>query len=103
MIARGTLILLALSSLTCSAMAHSWYPPLCCNGTKEGGDCHPVPCDSITETSKGYEWNHFAFTADQTHISLDKECHVCVGHEYWQGKPVGEPKYPRCLFILPNA
>ena len=84
-------------------LVHDDYPPLCCNGTEDGGDCHPVPCDQITETKRGYEWHGFSFSTDQTHISFDKQCHACVGRNYWQGKPVGDPIHPRCLFILPSA
>ena len=84
-------------------LIHSSYPPLCCSGDADTGDCHPVPCDQITETKDGYDWHGFHFSRDNTHVSFNQECHACVGHEYWQGKPVGEPKYPRCLFILPTA
>ena len=84
-------------------LIHSEYPPLCCNGDAEIGDCHPIPCDQITETKDGYEWHGFFFTRDNTHLTFDKQCHACVGREYWQGKPVGEPRYPRCLFIQPTA
>jgi hypothetical protein len=84
-------------------LIHDNYPPLCCNGDAATGDCHPVPCDQVTETDRGYAWHGFLFTADQTHISFDRQCHACVSHEYVSGKPVGEPRYPRCLFILPTA
>ena len=73
-------------------LAHDWYPQLCCRGTAEGGDCHPVPCDSITELKDGYEWDHVHFAPEDVHPSLDKECHACV-----------QFRHGYCLFILPTA
>jgi hypothetical protein len=98
----GAAIAVLLIAATPTA-AHDSYPPLCCNGTEVDGDCHPIPCDQITETSKGYEWHGFTFNRDQTHLSFNKQCHVCVGRNYWNGEAVGEPKYPHCIFIQPTA
>ena len=86
--------------LSALILAHSWYPPLCCNGIGEGGDCHPVPCDSIVETRDGYEWQHLKFTGDQVHPSFDRDCHVCVGHYNY---PTGPMNVPHCVFIQPSA
>ena len=84
-------------------LAHDGYSPLCCNGDETAGICHPIPCDQVTETTRGYEWHGFFFTEKMTHLSFDKQCHVCIAPNYWNGEPVGEPKYPRCIFIQPTA
>ena len=84
-------------------LVHDDYPQLCCNGDAATGDCHPVPCDQVTETKDGYDWHGFHFTQGQTHVSFDKQCHACVGRNYWNGEAVGEPKFPHCLFIQPTA
>lgn len=82
------------------AGAHSWYPAVCCNGSDMGGDCHPVPCDSITETPAGYDWTRFHFKPEQAHPSLDRDCHVCVGH---YESPTGTRDVPHCVFIQQNT
>ena len=84
-------------------LAHSWYPQECCYGGKEDGDCHPVPCDQITETAKDYVWKGFHFQPEQVRPSLDQFCHVCIGRRYDNGEPVGEPQFPHCMFIRPTS
>lgn len=79
--------------LTMFWLAHSWYPPLCCNGSDEGGDCHPVSCDSLTETKAGITWGQFHFTSDQIRASFDTHCHVCVG----------KTGITHCVFVQPTS
>ena len=98
---RSILILLIVALLMCvllglmrhPAHAHSWYPPLCCNGTEEGGDCHPVPCDELVETKSGITWQGHNFNKEQVHPSFDRNCHVCVG-------PTG---ISHCVFVEPTS
>jgi hypothetical protein len=83
------------------ALAHSWYPPECCNRDR---DCHPVPCEEITLGKMGmyggYWWRRGQpegqfFTARQHRWSQDDGCHVCIS--------IGETKteIPRCIFTTP--
>jgi hypothetical protein len=74
-------------------LVHDDYPMHCCNGTDHGGDCHPVNCDSITETKQGYGWEKFHFRPDQAYPSFNRECHVCV----FRGAA------PLCIFIQPSS
>lgn len=78
-------------------LAHDWYPPQCCNGDLENGDCHAVPCDQLTEQDKGeYSWKNYTFSRERVFSSQDAKCHVCVGN----GKPGGgQDGYPYCVFI----
>ena len=75
------------------ARAHSLYPPLCCNGTDVGGDCHPVLCDELVETRTGITWQGHDFTKEQIHPSFDRNCHACVG-------PTG---VSHCVFVEPTS
>ena len=100
----GFVILLVamIFSVLDSAWPHSDYPPLCCNGTDTGGDCHPVACDSIVETREGYEWNGFKFNESQVHPSFNGECHACVST--WHNLMTGKDSHnPHCIFIQPNS
>jgi hypothetical protein len=74
-------------------LVHSEYPPICCSGDKETGDCHPVDCDSIAETRDGYVWGKFHFTPDQARPSFDRQCHVCIFRKV----------APQCIFIQPSS
>jgi hypothetical protein len=77
------------------AEAHSWYPAGCCNGDDMGGDCHPVPCEELSEQNDGgYHWHGFNFTPAQIHPSQDKHCHVCVSHYDSPDRYI-----PHCVFI----
>jgi hypothetical protein len=58
--------------------AHSWYLTDCCTGDEAYGDCHPVPCDSITEQTDGLHWRDVVFTRGTLRVSQDQYCHVCV-------------------------
>lgn len=74
-------------------LAHSWYPTLCCQGTEEGGDCHPVPCDELVETRTGVTWKGHNFNGDQIHVTIDRDCHVCVG----------KTGISHCVFVEPTS
>jgi hypothetical protein len=70
-------------------LIHSWYPNECCADK----DCHPVPCDEITEGENGaMHWKNLIFEGSQIRISPDSECHVC--HLLEEGRPV----IPICIF-----
>lgn len=81
-------------TLVCSitdSIAHSWYSPSCCSGQ----DCHPVPCEELTElTDGGYKYQDFVFTKQQVHPSQDNQCHVCI-HEY---TAFDKHKAPMCVY-----
>ena len=85
-------LVLALFAPT-AVQAHSWYPALCCNGTEEGGDCHPVACDSLAETKAGIQYGAVIFNKDQTRVSFDRNCHVCIS----------KAGIPHCVFIQPTT
>ena len=74
-------------------LVHDDYPPLCCNGTDRGGDCHPVDCDSITETKDGYDWGGFHFKPNSAFPSFNRSCHACVLRGI----------HPMCIFIQPSS
>ena len=83
-------------------LVHSWYPAICCNGNDMGGDCRPVPCDSIVETRDGVEWEGYKFTSAQTLPSQDRNCHVCVST--WHNMTTGKDSHtPHCAFIQPST
>jgi hypothetical protein len=70
-------------------LAHSWYPNECCTDK----DCHPVPCDEISEDENGaMHWKYLIFEGSQIRASPDHECHVC--HLLEEGRPVT----PICIF-----
>ncbi len=63
-------------------LAHSWYPPACCNGDEHGGDCHPVPCAEIhldPSFPNQIEYHGHALSRDAVRQSPDGQCHVCLG------------------------
>lgn len=74
-------------------LVHSWYPAECCNGDGASGDCHPIPCESVTEKSDGFHWQNLLFKGAMVRASKDGQCHVCHGHES------GQPAFPHCLFL----
>jgi hypothetical protein len=91
---RLTLFLLGITIyilLGALAYAHSWYPAECCGD----GDCHPVPCNEITQDDFGYYWHgiHFTWAMDKG-PSIDGACHVCVTTWPQPGGP-----YPHCIFL----
>ena len=69
-------------------LAHSWYAPECCGGQ----DCHPVPCDQLTEDKDGIHWKNIIFYANHIYPTQDNQCHVCV-HE--------DRGY--CVYIQPSS
>jgi len=70
-------------------LIHSWYPNECCADK----DCHPVPCDEISEGDNGaMHWKNLIFEGSQIRTSPDSECHVC--HLSEEGRPV----IPICIF-----
>lgn len=75
-------------------LVHDWYPPECCGG----GDCHPVPCDEIVETDKGFRWKDVTFPSANVRPTQDGKCHVCDG---WDSYPVKHHGW--CVFILPSS
>lgn len=83
-------LFITLFSTLCQA--HSWYPYSCCGGQ----DCHPVACESISETKDGYEYKSalgtvYKFKTAQP--SLDNHCHVCISNED------SDDYVTHCLFI----
>ena len=43
-------------------LVHSWYPNECCADK----DCHPVPCDEISEDENGaIHWKYLIFEGSQ--------------------------------------
>ena len=72
-------------------LVHSWYPVECCNGNPAAGDCHPVPCDSLTEDRAGIHWHGLLFKDKQIRPSQDQGCHVCATDK------------PYCVFIQPQS
>jgi hypothetical protein len=75
------------------------YPDGCCGGD----ECHPIPCDSITETKDGYVWKDLHFEESQARPSGDTTCHVCVGKEWINGAETPIEKFPHCIFIQPST
>lgn len=70
MIRALTIILVLLAP---PALAHSWYPPECCND----GDCRPVPCGEVSADQYGNPtWKGKLFR--HAHASQDGHCHVCL-------------------------
>lgn len=60
-------------------LAHDWYDPKCCGGQ----DCHPVPCDQLSEDSKGnWHWGPYTFYKNAIEPSKDSKCHVCIHGGY---------------------
>ena len=75
------------------ALAHSWYPLVCCGNM----DCFPVACDQLVETVSGWLYvpTGNLFKRDQVQPSQDHHCHVCLGH--------GRDHRSICAFIVPNV
>lgn len=89
-LAAAFLVMAALSP----ALPHDWYPSQCCNGSEHGGDCHPVPCESLTENSDGtVTWREFTFKPLQVHPSQDRTCHACVFRDIT----------PMCVFVQQSS
>lgn len=83
------------------AYSHSWYPSHCCNGDVQNGDCHPIPCDQLTELQGGrYKWKQYEFRKERVYSSQDNQCHVCVGNGLPNG---GVLDTPYCVFIQPSS
>ena len=75
------------------ALAHSWYPIICCGNM----DCFPVACDQLVETVSGWLYvpTGNLFKRDQVQPSQDHHCHVCLGH--------GRDHRSICAFIVPSV
>jgi hypothetical protein len=58
--------------LTAFLLAHSWYPPACCNGS----DCHAISCNEVTQDTAGYHWRGHTFTSAAP--SQDSDCPACI-------------------------
>jgi hypothetical protein len=70
-------------------LAHLWYPPDCCGGNDDHGDCRPVPCKEISKYSDGLVWHRLYFDEKHRRVSPDTQCHVCARND----------AYPFCVFI----
>jgi hypothetical protein len=46
----GALLIVAALVAAIPALAHSWYPLVCCGNM----DCFPVACDQLVETGSGW-------------------------------------------------
>jgi hypothetical protein len=75
------------------ALAHSWYPLVCCGNL----DCFPVACDQLVETSSGWLYvpTGNMFKREQVQPSRDHHCHVCFG--------LGGDRRSICAFVVPNV
>lgn len=92
-----SILILSLVMSTVS-LSHSWYPPLCCNGTESGGDCMPVRCEDIYELEDGsLLYNNIIFNKDKIHPSIDSKCHACIGNKQH------DKDKPYCIFIQMNS
>jgi hypothetical protein len=60
--------------LTILLLAHSFYPPYCCNEQ----DCRPVPCNEISFTTSHVIWRGLYGIKWATYLSPDGQCHVCT-------------------------
>ena len=87
------LFLVAVLVATIPALAHSWYPPVCCGNM----DCFPVACDQLVETGPGWLYvpTGNLFKREQVQPSQDHYCHVCLGH--------GRDHRSICAFIVRDA
>ena len=87
------LFLVAVLVAAIPALAHSWYPPVCCGNM----DCFPVACDQLVETGPGWLYvpTGNLFKREQVQPSQDHYCHVCLGH--------GRDHRSICAFIVPNV
>jgi hypothetical protein len=88
------LVLLIVTALatTIPALAHSWYPLVCCGNM----DCFPIACDQLVETAYGWLYvpTGNLFRREQVQPSQDHNCHVCLG--------LGGDHRSLCVFIVPN-
>ena len=83
---KTTIALMLLLSSTFPLSSHNWYDGDCCGGN----DCHPVPCEEITEKKDGYHWKNLVFKFKESiRPSKDNQCHVCH-----------TDTNPHCLYIL---
>lgn len=78
-------------------LVHSWYPQECCSER----DCHPVPCEEISEAPNGgIRFQEHLFEKQRVRPSLDAQCHICIHGWYdvhgWHG-------HPTCAFIQQGA
>ncbi len=91
-------VFVILISFVIYAFAHSSYPAWCCNGNAETGDCHPVPCETISENDDGsYTWNGITFSPSMVVPNFDKQCHVCI-NTLTDAQGHAE-HHPHCIFL----
>jgi hypothetical protein len=81
------LMIKALVVLTLLSPVHDsgdgWhYPKDCCGD----GDCEPIACDSIAETSTGFLWRGLTFNREKVRASPNAKCHVCYGKDRFRGQ-----------------
>jgi hypothetical protein len=83
----------------CRAHAHSWYPPACCSGDEDHGDCHRVATSKVSEVEGGYRVEGFKDVVPykQVRPSQDADYHICEGPNYseWGGS---DSPWIRCFF-----
>lgn len=84
-------VLICLLLFTLPASAHKWYDYDCCSES----DCHPVPCDEVTEKNKSMWYHNFEFFGKSVRPSKDTDCHVCISNE---GSTFMNP-VPHCVYI----
>lgn len=83
----GVILLLTASP----AAAHKWYDYDCCSEA----DCHPIPCDQLSEKNKSIWYRQFEFFGASIRPSKDSDCHVCIAREK---DPLFSP-VPHCVYI----
>jgi len=91
------------------ARAHNLelYSAQCCHGTDKGGDCEPLPFESVSETKDGYRIDFTSsaqgvvhetvpYGAPNVFDSKDGRWHVCLRRQSY-------PARIRCLYRTVNG
>lgn len=98
----ATAMFLAAPAAVATGLAHDWYPTECCYGGKSGGDCAPIPTESMTPAPNGWTYKPtgetIPFGDTRLRISEDGRFHRCVMYV-----PTGMASKTRCLFVPPPA
>lgn len=96
-------------ALIYAAIAHEWYPGICCGG----GECRQVPCAHLEPYKVGWRYTPqsreeqmrsrgdtaWYFERDQVRESPDGQCHVCT---LYLGNWAYNMRRGMCAFI-PNV
>ena len=95
----AALILLIASG--CPAIAHDWYPSICCNGT----DCHRWSWNDVQIIDYGHvrvrindTWLDVGVSQIRSEPSPDGYVHICYGHT-WQLVATRVKPEVRCVFL----